>query len=32
VLAINTATYWHALRASGITDRMPGLGVLLERH
>jgi maleate isomerase len=32
VLAINTAIYWHALRESGITDRMSGFGPLLERH
>jgi maleate isomerase len=30
VIAINTATYWHALRNSHITDRMQGLGRLLE--
>ena len=30
VIAINTATYWHALRANGITDRKSGLGRLLE--
>ena len=29
VIAINAATYWHALRANGIADRMPGLGRLL---
>lgn len=29
VIAINTATYWHALRACGIEDRMSGLGRLL---
>ena len=29
VIAINTATYWHALRANGITDRMQGFGRLL---
>ncbi len=29
VIAINTATYWHALRATGITDRITGLGRLL---
>ncbi len=29
VIAINTATYWHALRANGITDRMEGFGRLL---
>jgi maleate isomerase len=30
VIAINTATYWHALRAVGITDRIAGLGRLLQ--
>jgi maleate isomerase len=30
VVAINTATYWHALRANKITDKIPGLGRLLE--
>jgi maleate isomerase len=30
VIAINTATYWHALRANGIKDRVEGLGRLLE--
>jgi maleate isomerase len=30
VIAINTATYWHALRANGIQDRIPGFGRLLE--
>lgn len=30
VIAINTATYWHALRARGITDRLAGFGRLLE--
>ncbi len=29
VIAINTATYWHALRANGIADRMEGFGRLL---
>jgi len=29
VIAINTATYWHALRANGIADRKPGFGRLL---
>jgi maleate isomerase len=32
VIAINTATYWHALRACGITDRVQGLGRLLEDY
>jgi maleate isomerase len=30
VIAINTATYWHALRANGINDRIEGFGRLLE--
>ena len=30
VIAINTATWWHALRSHGIADRMPGFGRLLE--
>ena len=30
VIAINTATYWHALRACGIKDRVEGFGRLLE--
>lgn len=30
VIAINTATYWHALRTIGITDKISGLGRLLE--
>lgn len=30
VIAINTATYWHALRANGILDRRCGFGRLLE--
>jgi len=32
VVAINTATYWHALRTMGIKDRMPGFGALLAEH
>lgn len=32
VIAINTATYWHALRANGISDRIHGFGRLLEEH
>ena len=32
VLAINTAIYWHALRESGIDDRITGFGPLLEQH
>lgn len=30
VVAINTATYWHALRACGIEDKMEGFGKLLQ--
>ena len=30
VIAINTATYWHALRQSGIDDKIYGFGRLLE--
>jgi len=30
VIAINTATYWHALRTMGINDQMDGLGRLLS--
>jgi maleate isomerase len=29
VIAFNTAIYWHALRESGIGDRVQGLGRLL---
>lgn len=32
VLAINTATYWWALRQNGITDRIDGFGSLLTEH
>jgi maleate isomerase len=32
VVAINTATYWWALRQNGITDRVEGFGTLLTRH
>jgi maleate isomerase len=32
VIAINTATYWHALRANGIQDRIAGFGALLEQY
>jgi maleate isomerase len=32
VIAINAATYWHALRQNGIPDRIPGLGRLLEEY
>lgn len=32
VIAINTATYWHALRASGIEDRLYGWGSLFAEN
>lgn len=32
VLAVNTATYWHALRGAGIEDRIRGFGSLLATH
>jgi maleate isomerase len=32
VIAINTATYWAALRACGIEDRVEGFGSLLAQH
>ena len=31
VIAINTATYWHALRTMGLPDQMDGFGHLLSR-
>jgi maleate isomerase len=32
VIAINTATYWHALRQNGIKDKVYGWGSLLAEH
>jgi len=32
VIAINTATYWHALRQQGIKDKVYGWGSLLAEH
>jgi len=32
VLAVNTCTYWHALRSSGVEDRIEGFGSLLMEH
>lgn len=32
VIAINTATYWHALRENGIDDQRDGFGSLMLRH
>jgi maleate isomerase len=31
-IAINTATYWHALRSMGLTDRIEGFGSLMTEH
>jgi maleate isomerase len=32
VIAINTATVWHAYRTNGITDQIEGFGSLLSEH
>lgn len=32
VIAVNTCTYWHALRTSGIEDKVDGFGSLLMEH
>jgi maleate isomerase len=32
VLAVNTCTYWHALRSCGIEDKIEGFGSLLTEH
>ncbi len=32
VIAINTATYWHALRSMGLPDRVEGFGSLLTQY
>ena len=32
VVAINAATFWHALRSNGIADRRAGFGRLLRDH
>ena len=32
VIAINTATYWHALRRNGIMDWFEGFGALMEEY
>ena len=32
VIAVNTATYWLALRCHGVTDRLAGHGTLLARY
>jgi maleate isomerase len=32
VIAINTATYWHGLRACGIGDKLQGFGKLMSHY
>jgi maleate isomerase len=32
VICVNVATYWHALRVNGITDKVEGYGALMERY
>ncbi|PPR76854.1 MAG: Maleate isomerase [Alphaproteobacteria bacterium MarineAlpha2_Bin1] len=32
IIAINTATYWHALRNNGLDDKVHGFGSLLSLH
>jgi maleate isomerase len=32
VVAINVATYWHALRSNGLLDKIHGFGQLLANH
>lgn len=32
VLAVNTCTYWHTLRSTGIEDKIEGFGSLLTEH
>ena len=32
VLAVNTCTYWHALRSCGLEDKIDGFGSLLIEH
>lgn len=32
IVAVNTATYWMALRRHGIADRLDGHGILLAQH
>ena len=32
VLAVNTCTYWHALRSCGVEDKIDGFGSLLMEH
>ena len=32
LIGVNVATYWLALRRLGITDAMPGMGLLAEKY
>jgi maleate isomerase len=32
LIGVNVATYWLALRRLGIMDKLPGMGLLAERH
>ena len=32
IIAVNVATYWHALRTAGVADAVYGYGALLEHH
>ena len=32
MIGVNVATYWLALRRIGITDRIPGMGLLTEKY
>lgn len=32
VLAVNTCTYWHALRSNGVEDKIEGFGSLFVEH
>jgi maleate isomerase len=32
ILAVNTVTYWHALRTAGINDKVYGYGRIMWEH
>ena len=32
LIGVNVATYWQALRRVGITDALPGFGMLAREH
>lgn len=32
VIAVNTATYWHALRSNGVNDKIEGRGLLMSKY